>query len=221
MHSLEAEPLLTVDRATESNTTSQAGSPAGKAKTSQDFNFRNERAVILTFTMYFIYYFICIYLNVPIIRLVEYAVCERHFRADSNPVKAPVTLKDMDELLCKIKPVQAEVAIILGVRFSLEALAGMARTKSSAFKYNTEHVDRIFNCAILQFYRGSVWQEISPGSRMHRRSICYRMDSAHLYAIVKAPNLSMPRALRSADPYQVNTMSILTLGSYGYLLSSS
>ena len=65
-------------------------------------------------------------MNVPIIRLVEYAVCERHFRPISKPVTVPATLKDIDELACKIEPVQSEVAIILGVRSSLEPLAGMA-----------------------------------------------------------------------------------------------
>ena len=69
---------------------------------------------------YFLYVagsFASLLLNIPLMRLFERSICNRHYQAS-------VPKKDVDESLCKVAPVQDELAAVLGWQLSFNALAG-------------------------------------------------------------------------------------------------
>lgn len=56
------------------------------------------------------------------IKLFEQAICNRYYVANgelSTPAARPI-----DEHLCKIPPIQHELAILVGLKFTFDALPG-------------------------------------------------------------------------------------------------
>ena len=74
------------------------------------------KAITRIFLLYFISYLTFLFVEVPTIRILEYAVCRRHIQNEPDQVS---------ESDCKIPEVQSELALLLGVRVSLEAFAGL------------------------------------------------------------------------------------------------
>lgn len=120
--SIEDEPLLTEDSSRQSSPFLQEVNSSLTFRARKLLQSHDGRAVLVVFVMYFLSNFSWMYLDVPIVRLLEYAVCEEHFR--SHRMENRLTSKIIDERLCKIKSIQSEVALLIGVRISLEALAG-------------------------------------------------------------------------------------------------
>lgn len=62
-------------------------------------------------------------LTVPIISLFENAICETYYHGHSQNVLG--MSKSIDESLCKIPPVQAELATLRGWKAFFETISGM------------------------------------------------------------------------------------------------
>ena len=61
--------------------------------------------------------------EVPTIKLFEQAICNRYY-ADQS-VRLRLTALDIDEGLCKIPPIQDELANLTGLKFTFDALPGL------------------------------------------------------------------------------------------------
>ncbi|MCJ1382411.1 hypothetical protein MMC17_005524 [Xylographa soralifera] len=73
--------------------------------------------------MVFLGNFTWYFLELPIVRLFEYAVCQQYYR--SHPELINLSQGTIEERLCKTKLIQSKVAYLTGGRISLEALSGM------------------------------------------------------------------------------------------------
>lgn len=60
--------------------------------------------------------------EVPTIKLFEQAICNRYYSEQSIHLRAA---PDVDEGLCKIPPIQNELATLTGLKFTFDALPGL------------------------------------------------------------------------------------------------
>ena len=60
--------------------------------------------------------------EVPTIKLFEQAICNRYYSDQSIHLRPT---SDVDEGLCKIPPVQKELAALTGLKFTFDALPGL------------------------------------------------------------------------------------------------
>lgn len=79
--------------------------------------------LICTFALQFCTYFAKHMVEVPTIKLFEQAICNRYY-ADQS-VRLRLTALDIDEGLCKIPPIQDELANLTGLKFTFDALPGL------------------------------------------------------------------------------------------------
>lgn len=79
--------------------------------------------LICTFALQFCTYFAKHMVEVPTIKLFEQAICNRYY-ADQS-VHLRLTALDIDEGLCKIPPIQDELANLTGLKFTFDALPGL------------------------------------------------------------------------------------------------
>ena len=85
----------------------------------------NRRLLVIIFSLHFLINFTWYFLEVPLVRLFEYAVCERYYRSQAQDII--LDLGAVDEGLCKVELIQDKVAILVGGKISLEAMASMFR----------------------------------------------------------------------------------------------
>ena len=64
-------------------------------------------------------------IEVPTIRLLEIAICNRYYRSHQPIHQVAFSARQIDERQCKIPPVQNELAFLVGWRFAFDALPGV------------------------------------------------------------------------------------------------
>lgn len=87
--SVEDEPLLTEDSSRPSSPGPRNRILSLTSRARELWSSHDGRAVVFVFALYFLSNFIWMYLDVPIVRLLEYAVCERHFRSHPRRIMVP------------------------------------------------------------------------------------------------------------------------------------
>lgn len=83
----------------------------------------NRRLLVIIFTLHFLINFTWYFLEVPIVRLLEYAVCQQYYKWQTQGVT--IYPKEVDEDLCKVEAIQDKVALLVGVKISLEATSSV------------------------------------------------------------------------------------------------
>lgn len=78
--------------------------------------------LFLTFSLQFCTYFAKHIVEVPMIKLFEQAICNRYYN-DHQDVHGLFS-KASDERLCKIPAIQNELAGLVGLKFTFDALPG-------------------------------------------------------------------------------------------------
>lgn len=71
-------------------------------------------------------FFVTSLLEVPQIRLMERAVCKSYYELTSDDMIWP---HDVDEALCKVTPIQSELALLTGWKLSFDSFPGMSCLK--------------------------------------------------------------------------------------------
>ncbi len=119
----ERQPLLRSNSAkSDANKTSNQSKPHQWAIASREFYFDN-RILICTFCLQFLNYFAKHMVEVPSIKLFEQSICNRYYASKGGLF--PATNGTVDESLCKIQPVQDELAQLVGLKFTFDALPGL------------------------------------------------------------------------------------------------
>ena len=147
IQSIEDEPLLSEDSSRESKSISRDRSVSLIANICRFASKQRGQAVPFVFALYFLSTFTWMFLDVPIVRLVEYAVCEKYYRA--HPMQNLIVSGIIDERLCKKRPIQSEVAMLLGVRISLGAVVGTSYLVRISCVLITYYFCRAFECTVL------------------------------------------------------------------------
>jgi hypothetical protein len=78
--------------------------------------------LICTFCLQFCTYFAKHMVEVPMIKLFEQAICNRYYHTHDKLSFSAVG--SVDEHLCKIPPIQKELAGLVGLKFTFDALPG-------------------------------------------------------------------------------------------------
>ena len=76
--------------------------------------------VISLYVLLYLFRFAINLVEIPKVRLVEHAVCQRYYRL--HPLAGSGADYSVPERQCKVVPIQAEVALITGWRISLDAI---------------------------------------------------------------------------------------------------
>lgn len=85
-----------------------------------------ERPIFFTIlSLYFWLNFTWYFLEVPTVRLLEYAVCQQYYR--SHPQGIGMLHEEVGERFCKVEAIQAKVATLTGGKISLDAMSGTLR----------------------------------------------------------------------------------------------
>jgi len=93
----------------------------GAATSLKEVLFGNP-VLICTFGLQFCTYFAKHMVEVPMIKLFEQAICNRYYDTHGN-LSTPA-LGSINEHLCKIPPIQNELAGLVGLKFTFDALPG-------------------------------------------------------------------------------------------------
>lgn len=94
---------------------------------------RSERSIVFTISsLYFLVNLTWYFLEVPTVRLLEYAVCQQYYR--SHPHGIGILQEAVGERFCKVEAIQAKVAILTGGEISLDAMSGTLMNSHSARK---------------------------------------------------------------------------------------
>ena len=75
--------------------------------------------IISLYALLYLFRFAIDLVDIPKVRLIEHAVCQRYYR--SHPLAGGAEFS-VPERQCKLEPIQAEVALITGWRMSLDAI---------------------------------------------------------------------------------------------------
>ena len=84
--------------------------------------FLKDPILICTFCLQFCTYFAKHIIEVPLIRLLEEAICNKYYASNRGLVRDASS--SIDEGLCKIPPIQNKLATIVGLKFTFDALPG-------------------------------------------------------------------------------------------------
>ena len=84
--------------------------------------FLKDPILICTFCLQFCTYFAKHMVEVPLIRLLEGAICNRYYALNGHLTTAATG--SVNEGMCKIPPIQNELASIVGLKFTFDALPG-------------------------------------------------------------------------------------------------
>ena len=76
--------------------------------------------ILHLYGLFYLFRFALALVDVPKVRLIEYAVCQQYYR--SYPHAKGASDISIPEMQCKLEPIQAEVALITGWRMSLDAI---------------------------------------------------------------------------------------------------
>ena len=79
--------------------------------------------LVLPFTLYLSVSFATQLLEIPLLRLFENAICNRHYRFFSDNLVSVFT--NIDETLCKIPAVQDQLSIVVGWKLCFDAIRGI------------------------------------------------------------------------------------------------
>lgn len=102
--------------------TSTSGSRS-RANSLEEAKKPTRRLLVVIFSLHCLINFTWYFLEVPIVRLLEYAVCQQYYQSHTQDV---ITYrKEVDEGLCKIEAIQNKVALLVGVKISLEATSSV------------------------------------------------------------------------------------------------
>lgn len=82
--------------------------------------------VVLIFGLVLIAGFSSSLLNAPEVRLLEMAVCRDYYRVNDPSLIGPPPLSYVDEQLCKVDSIQADLAYIMATRSLLSAIPGQS-----------------------------------------------------------------------------------------------
>lgn len=86
-------------------------------------NGNSRRVLICVFGLIVLNQF-CSYLTeVPIVRLIEKVICEKHHEGRGDDIDLKFD-GDVDEKLCKIPAIQSELAKIIGLKSTFDAIPG-------------------------------------------------------------------------------------------------
>lgn len=76
--------------------------------------------VLYLYALFYLFRFALALVDVPKVRLIEHAVCQRYYRSHHHAEST--SEYGIPESQCKLVPIQAEVALITGWRMSLDAV---------------------------------------------------------------------------------------------------
>ena len=93
----------------------------------KEFLFANP-IILCTFCLQFCSYFAKHMIEVPTIKLFEQAICNRYYSSRDEVI--PAAGQAIDERLCKIPPIQNELAALTGLKFTFDALPGQSFTRT-------------------------------------------------------------------------------------------
>lgn len=78
--------------------------------------------LMIPYIPYTLFRFAQFLLEVPTVRMIEYAVC--HQQLDYVGLRAASMLPELDETVCKLAAVQEQVARLVGWKMSFDAVPG-------------------------------------------------------------------------------------------------
>lgn len=93
-----------------------------KAVLNKFISNRNTIIISCVFALQFLSSFAKHVIEVPVIRLLEIAICNQYYRGRI------VDAQDISEKLCKVAPVQGKLSVLVGWKFSFDALPGEGTT---------------------------------------------------------------------------------------------
>lgn len=117
----ERNPLLSLD-SQESHIPRIWQWLVGGSTAVKDFLFHNP-ILICTFCLQFCFYFAKHMVEVPSIKLFEQAICNRYYNRQKELTF--MSGQPIDENLCKIPPIQDELATLVGLKFTFDALPAL------------------------------------------------------------------------------------------------
>ena len=90
-------------------------------------SLRNNPIITCTFLLQFLTYFAKHLVEVPLIKLFEQAVCNRYYASHGDDISSLAIshFENVDESRCKIQIIQREVAELVGLKFTFEALPAL------------------------------------------------------------------------------------------------
>lgn len=80
--------------------------------------------ILRIFSLQFLVGFAKHIIEVPLVRLLEIAICNKYYRTHDIPHIPSIATQEIAEKLCKIAPVQDTLSTITGWKFSFDALPG-------------------------------------------------------------------------------------------------
>ena len=106
--------------------------------------------IVGAFILYNVLSFATLLLEVPLVRLFERSICNRHYQGSDT---IPDVGGDVDESLCKVAAVQDKLATVVGWQLAFGALAG--DHISSFFLIQAHQASRTPDCSTLRQARRS------------------------------------------------------------------
>lgn len=88
--------------------------------------------VLCLFLLQFLVSFAKHVIEVPMVRLLEMAICNKYYRTHDIPNVPFVATQEIAEKLCKVAPVQDTLSTITGWRFSFDAIPGTNLVSSTS-----------------------------------------------------------------------------------------
>lgn len=119
MTSDQRQPLLAPERETDEDTGENRRSLWHVVRGGFSFLVNNP-ILLCTFCLQFFFYLAKHMVEVPTIKLVEQAICNRYYAQQESPSHT-----DVRERYCKIPAIQDELAAITGLKFTFDALPGL------------------------------------------------------------------------------------------------
>ena len=78
---------------------------------------------VLPFALYLSVSFANQLIEIPLLRLLENAICHRHYRSNRNDSLS--VFNNIDEIQCKIPAVQDQLSDVIGWKICLDAIPGI------------------------------------------------------------------------------------------------
>jgi hypothetical protein len=82
--------------------------------------YLGRRYFICIFSLKFVVQFVFALIEIPFVRLLEVAACTKYYHQHAG-------LLDESELDCKIEAIQNKVALLLGLKFTFDAIPGLSQ----------------------------------------------------------------------------------------------
>lgn len=111
--------------------------PARGAHLVRDFIAQNP-ILICTFCLQFCTYFAKHMVEVPMIKLFEQVICNRYYAAHDELLYPKG--QSIEERLCKIPPIQKDLAGLVGLKFTFDALPGQCKPFAYSMMLFIRHI---------------------------------------------------------------------------------